>query len=73
MQYSQPTPDPFALMMNPDAIFAALERSGRLSRLKRRICRPLDKPLIPRVGDEVAAFDLEIDASMESVDEQESA
>ncbi|MES2226488.1 MAG: hypothetical protein V4540_01810 [Pseudomonadota bacterium] len=41
----QTAPNPFALMMDPDAVFAALASSDRLSRLKSRICRPLDKPL----------------------------
>jgi len=58
-----PMSDPFALMMDPDAVFQAMERSDRLGRLKRRICRPLDKPLIPKVGDEADAFDKEVDAS----------
>ena len=41
--------NPFALMMDPDAVFAALAQSDRLSRLKSRICRPLDKPTIAKV------------------------
>lgn len=57
--------NPFALLMNPDAVFQALERSDRLDRLQRRVCRPLDKPLIPRVGKDVAAYDREIDAAVE--------
>jgi len=62
MQQTRPTPsDPFALMMNPQAVFQAMERSDRLSRLQRRICRPLDKPLIPTLADDVARFDREID------------
>ena len=36
--------NPFALMTAPEAVFAALERSDRLARLKSTICRPLDKP-----------------------------
>jgi len=35
--------NPFALMMDPQAVLAALEQSTRLAQLKRRICRPLDK------------------------------
>jgi hypothetical protein len=58
-----PMSDPFALMMNPEAVFQAMERSDRLGGLKRRICRPLDKPLIPKVGDEADAFDQAVDAS----------
>jgi hypothetical protein len=40
--------NPFALMMSPELVLAAVERSERLSRLQRRICRPLDKiPSMP--------------------------
>ncbi len=53
--------NPFALLMNPDAVVQAMERSDRLSRLKRRVCRPLDKPLIPRTAKDVVDFDREID------------
>lgn len=52
---------PFDLMMNPQAVLLAIERSERLQRLQSRICRPLDKPLIPHAGD-VDAFDQAIDA-----------
>jgi hypothetical protein len=62
--------DPFALMMNPQAVFQAMERSDRLARLQRRICRPLDKPIIPKLSgadsdivryDASMGVDLEID------------
>ena len=43
-----PVPNPFALLMNPDSVLQAIERSERLSRLHSRICRPLDKPAIGR-------------------------
>lgn len=49
--------NPFALMMDPQAVFDAMARSERLNRLQSRVCRPLDKPLIP-----VVAGDVEIDA-----------
>jgi hypothetical protein len=42
--------NPFALMMEPEAIFAAMASSDRLARLKSRICRPLDKPLVGHAG-----------------------
>ncbi|HKX95409.1 MAG TPA: hypothetical protein VJM48_11960 [Methylibium sp.] len=61
MQPTRIASNPFALMMNPDAVLRAMESSDRLQRLQRRVCRPLDKPLIPRVGHEVADFDLEVD------------
>lgn len=50
--HTPPVSDPFAFMMNPEAVLKAIEQSERLARLKRRICRPLDKPLIPKVGSE---------------------
>jgi hypothetical protein len=39
--------NPFALLMDPQAVFRAIESSERLERLHSRICRPLDKPLLP--------------------------
>lgn len=54
--------DPFAMMMNPEAVLQAIDRSERLARLQRRICRPLDKPLIPCQGAaEAKDFDHAID------------
>ena len=43
MELAESTPNPFALLITPDAVFAALNRSDRLSRLSSRICRPLDE------------------------------
>lgn len=59
-------PNPFALMMTPDTVLQAVERSERLGSLQRRICRPLDKPLIPKKGEgaELDAFDSEIDSTV---------
>jgi hypothetical protein len=60
-----PTPvqNPFALLMNPDSVLQAVERSERLSRLHSRICRPLDKPVIGRNGKETGRTDARDDAS----------
>jgi len=43
MELAESTPNPFALLITPDAVFDALNRSDRLSRLSSRICRPLDE------------------------------
>ena len=43
--------NPFALMLDPASVIAAMERSERLSRLQSRICRPLDK-VTPLKGDD---------------------
>lgn len=54
--------NPFVMMTNPEAILEAVERSERLQRLRRHVCRPLDRPLIPKVRSKDAeAFDQEID------------
>jgi hypothetical protein len=53
--------DPFALMMNPQSVLDAVERSARLGGLQRRVCRPLDKPLIPRRSAEQQAYDQSVD------------
>jgi hypothetical protein len=59
----QATANPFAMMMDPQGVIDAVERSNPLGSLARRVCRPLDKPLIPKVGDvSVQDFDREIDA-----------
>jgi hypothetical protein len=56
--------NPFALMMDPQAVIEAMERSERLNHLQSRICRPLDKPLIPHlVSGEANDFDQEVDSA----------
>ncbi len=46
--------NPFALMLDPQAVIAQIERSERLEGLHRRVCRPLDKPLLGGATDEAA-------------------
>jgi len=58
--------NPFVMMTDPETILAAVERSERLNRLSSRVYRPLDRPLIPKVGaKDVADVDSEIDAAIE--------
>ncbi|MBZ8139972.1 hypothetical protein CLD22_08695 [Rubrivivax gelatinosus] len=54
--------NPFTLMMNPEIVLAAIERSERLGQLNRRICRPLDRPMLGPVKAADAAEDDEDDA-----------
>ena len=44
MSALQPIANPFALLLDPQQVLASIEHSGRLERLHRRVCRPLDKP-----------------------------
>lgn len=69
MQKSGLYANPFALMMDPQAVFEAMERSERLNRLQSRVCRPLDKPLIPMVDSEADGFDVEADLMADASDE----
>ena len=58
--------NPFVMMTDPETILLAVERSERLNRLSRKIYRPLDRPLIPKVGaKDLAEFDNEIDSAIE--------
>lgn len=53
-QPQHPVANPFALLMDPQAIFRAIESSERLARLQSRVCRPLDRPLLPHASVEEA-------------------
>ncbi|QBK03579.1 hypothetical protein DW355_01270 [Hylemonella gracilis] len=47
MQSNPTSLNPFSLMMEPEAVIQAMERSTALRSLRRHQLRPLDKPLIP--------------------------
>ena len=66
------TADPFDMMINPQAVLSAIESSERLQHLSRRVYRPLDRPIIPRVaGGKNATDDAAIDASEDFADDQD--
>ncbi|MDL5034467.1 hypothetical protein QRD43_21365 [Pelomonas sp. APW6] len=62
---TRPTPiaaNPFAMLLDPEQYAREAAHSDRLNRLRSRIYRPLDKPLIPKaVSPEQAAFDRLVD------------
>jgi hypothetical protein len=65
-QPQHPVVNPFALLMDPQAIFKAIENSERLERLHSRVCRPLDRPLLPHAAaDEIESFDQVIEQSVD--------
>ncbi len=37
--------NPFMLLLHPEVILAAVEKSERLGQLNRHLCRPLDRPI----------------------------
>jgi hypothetical protein len=47
MQTNAISLNPFSLMMEPELVLKAMERSKSLRALRRHKLRPLDKPLIP--------------------------
>lgn len=62
--------NPFVLLMDPESIFRAIEKSERLERLHSRVCRPLDRPLLPHAASEEAStFDQIVDEAAESGNE----
>lgn len=42
--------NPFLMMLNPEIVLAAVERSERLGQLNRHLCRPLDRPIGQKPG-----------------------
>jgi hypothetical protein len=38
------------MMLRPDVVLAAVERSEKLGRLNRRLCHPLDRPVPASTG-----------------------
>lgn len=62
--------NPFAMLLDPERVAAEVARSDRLQRLRSRVYRPLDKPLIAHRGEgDLARFDEEVDAAELSDDE----
>lgn len=60
--------NPFALMLDPQAVIAQMERSERLGHLQRRICRPLDKPLLGFAVEDASDADGSVEGAAEAND-----
>ena len=50
MAQESPSRNPFMLMMHPEVVLAAMEKSERLSQLNRHLCRPLDRQTLQQDG-----------------------
>lgn len=57
-----PTSNPFSLIVDPQAVLDAVQRSERLLSLQRRVYRPLGQPLTAEREADATGFD----TSMES-------
>jgi hypothetical protein len=60
--------NPFVMLTAPETILQAIERSERLNALNRRVCRPLDRPLIPAKGEgqDVDGLEQDIEFGLEA-------
>jgi hypothetical protein len=58
--------NPFSLMMEPEVVLQAMERSRSLRSLRRHKLRPLDKPLIPFADGHLVSDDAELFADSDS-------
>jgi hypothetical protein len=68
MTTAQSISNPFALLMNPEVVLAAMAGSERLARLNSRVCRPLDRPLIARADAVAEVEDDTVDDVADAVD-----
>ncbi len=57
MAHTNTVRNPFMLMLNPEVVLAAVEKSERLSQLNRHLCRPLDRPVLPKADGTAEADD----------------
>ena len=55
--------NPFMLLVQPEVVIAAMERSERLNQLNRHQCRPLDRLVVPGGAQSGSTNDAEIDSS----------
>ncbi len=64
--------NPFVMMLDPEAVISAMEGSKNLRGLRQRICRPLDKPLIPKTHSVDRVIQQKFDAVIDTEDFMDS-
>ncbi len=64
--------NPFVMMLDPEAVISAMEGSTNLRGLRQRICRPLDKPLIPKTHGVDRVIQQKFDAVIDTEDFMDS-
>ena len=60
--------NPFVLLMDPESVFRAIEKSERLGKLNRHLCRPLDRPVPTTAGNAAAIAETASDDDEDSPD-----
>lgn len=60
--------NPFMLMLNPEVVLAAVERSEKLGRLNRRLCQPLERLAVTPIAAGGAAPALDLDDGLDGAD-----
>ncbi len=60
--------NPFMLMISPEVVLAAVEKSERLGKLNRHLCRPLDRPVPATAGNAAAIAETASDDDEDSPD-----
>ena len=49
--------NPFMLMLNPEVVIAAMEKSEKLAQLNRHHCRPLDRVTVQNPDGDVVSVE----------------
>lgn len=60
--------NPFMLMIQPEVVLAAVEKSERLSRLNRHLCRPLDRPVLGNKAEAISIAQVDLDSDEDDID-----
>ena len=64
--------NPFMLMLNPEVVIAAMEKSEKLAQLNRHLCRPLDRVTLQNPDGEVATVEEPAEAADEATDDMQA-
>ncbi len=56
--------NPFAMLINAEAVLSAMQHSEALERLAHQVHRPLDKVAQARLPQDLAAYDEDVDATI---------
>lgn len=61
--------NPFMLMLNPEVVIAAMEKSEKLAQLNRHLCRPLDRVTLQNPDGEAATVEELAEVADEATDD----